>query len=392
MRIAIFDYKIIPTNPVGSCHLHMLRQLCREHDFTVFAAEFENPCPERIRWVRVPVPVRPLAVLFVLYHVVAPVCYWWHRLWQWTRFDLIQIVESYFYTGDVSYAHFCHRAYLKHHWQGTRTESLRRFFNWLYHRLHALMEPVVYRRVKRIVVPSRGLARELRGEYPFVSDKIEVVPNPVDVERMQPAAGFDRDGFRRRLGVGRDDAALVFVALGHFERKGLPLLLEALRQSQHSRHKLLVVGGEADLIAAYRGRVERMGLGGRVIFAGMQRDIRPYLWAADAFAFPSFYETFSLVSFEAAAAGLPLIVTRLHGVEDLIRDGENGLLAERSVEGMAQKIERFAALLPEERRAMGARAQRSARSYDVPRFVSAWRSLYAPGAAVGKRWVAQRQG
>jgi hypothetical protein len=48
MRIAVFDYKVVPTNPIGSCHLRMLQGLCREHEFTVFAVEFENSCPERI--------------------------------------------------------------------------------------------------------------------------------------------------------------------------------------------------------------------------------------------------------------------------------------------------------------------------------------------------------
>ena len=47
MRIAIFDYKITRNNPIGSCHLAMLRALAAEHDFTVFAVEFENPFPEK---------------------------------------------------------------------------------------------------------------------------------------------------------------------------------------------------------------------------------------------------------------------------------------------------------------------------------------------------------
>jgi hypothetical protein len=51
-KIAIFDYKVI-FNSIGGCHLRMLRGLCHEHEFTVFAVEFENPCPERIRWVRI---------------------------------------------------------------------------------------------------------------------------------------------------------------------------------------------------------------------------------------------------------------------------------------------------------------------------------------------------
>ncbi|WP_211322024.1 hypothetical protein, partial [Brockia lithotrophica] len=113
MRIAIFDYKIIPTNPIGSCHLRMLARLCEEHEFTVFAVEFENPCPERIRFVRIPVPTRPLALLFMTYHLVAPLAYLWYRLRIGARFDLVQIVESNLFFGDVSYAHFCHRAYLR---------------------------------------------------------------------------------------------------------------------------------------------------------------------------------------------------------------------------------------------------------------------------------------
>ena len=80
MRIAIFDYKITRNNPIGSCHLAMLRALAAEHEFTVFAVEFDNPCPEKIRFIRVPSPTRPLALLFVVYHFMAPLCYWLYRL------------------------------------------------------------------------------------------------------------------------------------------------------------------------------------------------------------------------------------------------------------------------------------------------------------------------
>ena len=44
----------------------------------------------------------------------------------------------------------------------------------------------------------------------------------------------------------------LFVALGQFERKGLPLLLQALGTAGMERVKLIVVGGEPDLIARYR--------------------------------------------------------------------------------------------------------------------------------------------
>jgi len=226
------------------------------------------------------------------------------------------------------------------------------------------------------MLPSQGLARELIAEYPYTRDKIRIIPNCVELERMRMPRDFDRERFRKDLGVDPGDLALVFVALGHFERKGLPLLLEGLRRLGDPRLKLLVVGGQPDLLAAYRSRVEQLDLLKRVMFVGMQRDVRPYLWAADAFAFPSFYETFSLVSFEAAAARLPLIVAPLYGVEEFLRDGENGILVERTSEGVAEGIARFLTLSPEARRSMGEKARRDVKEYGPESFVAAWRNLY----------------
>ena len=101
MRIAIFDYRITPNNPIGSCHLAMLRSLAAEHEFTVFAVEFENPCPQKIRWVRVPSPLRPMALLFVGYHLMALLFYLLYRLRGGKKFDLVQALESNLLFGDL---------------------------------------------------------------------------------------------------------------------------------------------------------------------------------------------------------------------------------------------------------------------------------------------------
>ena len=375
--IAVFDYRVIRNNPIGGCHLRLLESLCREHEFTVFAVEFDNPCPVRIRWVRIPAPTRPLALLFVVYHLLAPLWYWVYRLRSGTQFDLMQVVESNLAFGDLAYSHFCHRAFLKRHWRASGIGGTRGWLRWLDHFLHALLEPATYRRVRHVVVPSRGLATELATEYPAASGKLDVLPNPVDIQRMQVPVTFDRDRCRRELGIGPHDLALVFVALGHFERKGLPLLLEALVGLPEARLKLIVVGGESDLVTQYRNRATTLGLRGKVVFVGMQSEVRPYLWAADALAFPSLYETFSLVTYEAAAAGLPLLVPRLHGVEELVRDGVNGIVVERSAQGIRQGLIRFLALSAEARRAMGQAAQRDVARYDTATFVASWRRLYA---------------
>jgi glycosyltransferase involved in cell wall biosynthesis len=376
-NIAIFDYVIVPTNPVGSCHLRMLSALCRENNFTVFAVEFENPDPERIRWVRVPAFKRPLALLFLCYHLLAPLYYLLHAIRRGERYNLRQMVESNLIFGDVSYSHFCHRAYLKYHWPKAKAIGIRGWLRWLDHRLHAMVEPYIFRRVKKIVVPSHGLAREIKREYPYAATKIHVIPNPINLDRMLRPEEFDREAFRNETKLKQDELTLVFVALGHYERKGLPLILEALRRLDGAKIRLLVVGGEGDLIKRYQARAAEMGLNGRVTFVGTTHDIRPYLWMSDAFLFPSHYETFSLVSAEAAAAGLPLMVTQLNGVEEYLSDGKNGLLLDRSVEGVERGIVRLLNMSPERRARLGEQARSDVGRYSVENFIFAWRNFYA---------------
>ena len=375
-RIAIFDYQIIPTNAIGSCYLRILEGICHEHEFTVFAVTGENPCPERIHWVRIPAPTRPQALLFVVYHLLAPLYYWAYCLRHQVRFDLVQVVESNLSFADVTYSHFCHRAYLKNYWKQSGAKGLKGWLRWLDYQFHASLEPWIYRRVRRIVVPSRGLARELKCEYPHTEDKIHILPNPVDIERMRSPKEFDRKGFRQELGIGTEDLVLVFVALGQFERKGLPLLLEALAQLGKPWLKLIVVGGEADLVSVYQNRVNWMGLASQVVFTGMQRDVQKYFWAADAFTLTSFYEVFPLVTLEAAAANLPLIVTPLNGVEEFLCDGENGILVEPTSEGVSQGIARFLDLSLDARLAMGVQAQQDVKKYTTENFVAAWCEFY----------------
>ena len=375
MNIAVFDYRVIPTNPVGSCHLRMLAGLCDRHNFTVFAVEFQNPSPQRIRWVRIPLPVRPYVLLYVLYHLAAPAAYAIQRL-RGTRFDLVQMVESNLSFGDISYSHFCHRLYLSRHWRETRARGLRGFLRGLAHRAAAMMEPAIYRRVRHVIAPSQGLVGELGQTYPVTKAKIRVLPNSVDVDRLQPPGPAERDQLRQSNGYCPHDLVLVFVALGHFERKGLPLILEAMAEAGYGFVKLAVVGGEPGSLTRYRTRAQAAGVGARVTFAGMQHDLRPYYWAADAFILPSCYEVFPLVALEAAAAGLPLVVTRVNGVEEFLRDGENGLAIERDAGSIAQAIRRLAAMPHEQRRQMGARARETVMRYGRANFVSAWRSFY----------------
>jgi glycosyltransferase involved in cell wall biosynthesis len=255
------------------------------------------------------------------------------------------------------------------------TRGLRARVRWLDHLFHALLEPVIYKRTLHFVVPSIGLEREFANEYEFAIPRIVRIPNPIDVDRYMTPKNFDRERIRQRHNLAPQDVVLVFTALGQFERKGLPLVLEALPDlPEHV--KLMVVGGSPDLVRTYERRAAKMGLKNRTVFVGMTKDLRQYLWSADVFIFPSFYEVFSLSAHEAAAAGLPIIATPVHGLTESFRDQENAFLIESTVDGVRAGIERFISLSETERAEMGVRGRETVQQYHPSRFGDRWKNFY----------------
>jgi glycosyltransferase involved in cell wall biosynthesis len=374
MRIAIFDHVFRRNNPIGSCQRRVASALAAEHEITVFAAASDIAPEDRLRFVPVPVPRRPLVLLYVAYHLMALAKLALARL-RGESFDLIQSSDSYFFLARVRYLHFCHRAFLKLEPSPNNFHTLRGWFNWLDHLVQAAIEPFAFRRAHTIVACSRVLAREVVREYPFCKDKIRLIPNAIDVERMRRPAEFDRSAVRASLGFEGADVVLAFVALGHFERKGLPILIDAVARARDRRIKLLLVGGEESALAPYRKRATDRGVDGQVLFLGRQADVRPMLWAADAFAFPSHYEAFPLAGLEAAAAGLPLIAPAINGIEEMLIDGENGYTVRQTADSVAAAIVKFVALGSSERQRMGAAARRAVEPFNLERFAREWRDL-----------------
>ena len=89
----------------------------------------------------------------------------------------------------------------------------------------------------------------------------------------------------------------------------LDLAIDAVAQTE--RWNLLVVGGGHR--GEYMQRAYELGVAERVRFAGLTDDVPAYLAAGDVFILPTEYETFCLVAFEAAAVGLPILVTPVSG-------------------------------------------------------------------------------
>jgi glycosyltransferase involved in cell wall biosynthesis len=376
-RIAICDYIVSKRSPSGSCHLAIIERLCEQIDFTVFAAEFKNPRPDRIHFVRVRVPTRPLALLYLAYHVAVLPVFFWTTLIMGRRFDLVQSTETYSLLGDVSYSHFCHKHYLKRQPLVTTANQVSRWFRWLDHRLRSLTEGFVYRHVRAVVVPSLGLERELLQEYSIPARKVKVINNPVDLEHFARPIDFDADAIRKSLGMSREHIVATFVALGHFERKGLFYIFSAMQRLQHPHLKLLIVGGQGSSIAQYRRKAEELGISTNVKFVGMQDDVRPFLWCSDLFVFPSHYEVSSLVTVQAAAAGLPILASRISIPDEFVEDEVNGLYVDCSSNGVQAGLSKFLGLTSVERENMGCSARTSVRKFDKEIFGQQWADFYA---------------
>ncbi|MDE6803482.1 MAG: glycosyltransferase, partial [Muribaculaceae bacterium] len=80
----------------------------------------------------------------------------------------------------------------------------------------------------------------------------------------------------------------------------------------------------------------------RIIEFGQQTDIRPFLKASDIFVLPSYREGFPNVVLEAAAMGLPCIVSEVNGATDVIQNNINGLIIpKRDSEALYQAMKKL---------------------------------------------------
>jgi UDP-glucose:(heptosyl)LPS alpha-1,3-glucosyltransferase len=117
----------------------------------------------------------------------------------------------------------------------------------------------------------------------------------------------------------------------------LEFAIRALAE-MNTKAVLLVVGGDSS--APFKRIAEQLGVSERVIFAGSRTDLPRIYPAADAFVLPTLYETFALVCLEAMASGLPVLACSVGGIEDYLRDGENGFFIQREPHDIADKLDR----------------------------------------------------
>lgn len=178
--------------------------------------------------------------------------------------------------------------------------------------------------------------RDRFGGRPQLRPSLETIPLGVDTDRFRPATPEERSDWRRRLGVGEDEVAVLFVGRLSHHAKAHPFpmfrgLGRAAARTGRAVHLLLAGWApHPAVLEAFAEGARTFAAGVRTTFLdGVDPDLRRGVWrAADLFTSLSdnIQETFGLVVAEAMASGLPVIASDWDGYRDLVDDGETGLL------------------------------------------------------------------
>ncbi len=361
--------------PVGGMESQLLRLvtglLDRGHRVTVVSRTCEAPPHPALTHRRVPGPRRPFALWYP-----------WFALAAAPRIprdaDVVHTTGALVLRrAQVSTVHLLHAALRRSGVRRVRRDTVA-------YRLNAALSRWMSRAAERwcyrprvtgeLVAVSGGVAAEVAAHFPAMAERTTVIRNGVDLDAFHPDPAA-RAALRQRLGVPEGELLAVFVG-GDWPLKGLRFAVEALAGAPGWH---LAVAGSGD-VASARAHAEGCGVAERVHFLGLVRGVAAVHAAADAFVLPSAYETFSLVTYEAAASGAPLLVTRVSGVEELLEDGVNGWFVTRDGADIASRLRALAAD-PALRDRMGAAGRQAAQGTTWEAMVDAYEALYRRVAA-----------
>jgi UDP-glucose:(heptosyl)LPS alpha-1,3-glucosyltransferase len=338
------------------------------HEVRVLARTCELPPHPRLRWIRVPGPLRPFPLAHPWFVALASLKLWRHRAGIVHTTGAIVLNRVDFIT-----VHLCHHATAEERGlvRSLRTTRAYRLNARLSAWISRLGERWSYRptRAGGLVGVSPGVERELARHFPAMAERTSSVPNGVDTTSFRPDDA-ERSAARHRLALTESQLAALFVG-SEWEGKGLRYAIEALRRAPAW---VLLVLGEGDT-PRFERLARRWGVEDRVRFLPATPNPLPLYQAVDAFVLPSAYETFSLATYEAAACGLPLLATRVSGIEDLLVDGENGWFIEREATAIADRLRALES--PEIRRRLARAARGSSGGFGWERMIEGYLDLYA---------------
>ena len=213
------------------------------------------------------------------------------------------------------------------------------------------VEKLTYSSATRVYPNSKGLYDFILQNNFTQSNKLKIIANGssngIDTTFFSPdqVTELERVTLREKLNIQPDN--FVFVFVGRIvSDKGINELIKAFSELQAAENnepagiKLLLVGGlENDLDPLNPETLVEINQNKDIISVGFQQDVRSFFAIADALIFPSYREGFPNVVMQAGAMGLPSIVSDINGCNEIIIEGENGLIIpSKNVEKLKEKM------------------------------------------------------
>lgn len=208
-------------------------------------------------------------------------------------------------------------------------------------RLLDIVEKATYACATMIYPNSTGLYDIILNNKYTKAEKLKVIgqgsSNGIDTDHFNTEHYSLEEKRQTRADLQIHEDYFVFVFVGRLVKdKGIDELIEAFiglenvpqggRVNSRVPRLLLVGDYEEELDPLLPETIREITNNQNITFVGFQKDVRPYFAIADALVFPSYREGFPNVVMQAGSMGLPSIVSDINGCNEIISDGENGII------------------------------------------------------------------
>lgn len=196
------------------------------------------------------------------------------------------------------------------------------------------VEKITYWCATKVYPNSNGLKAIILKEGFCKDDKLKVIgngsSNGINIDFFNPnqIKESEKEQLKKELNFSETDFVFVFVGriVGDKGINELACAFDKL-SSEKENVKLVLVGPlEEELDPLSEATKKTITENNAIVSVGYQNDVRPFFAVSDCLVFPSYREGFPNVVMQAGAMGLPSIVSNINGCNEIIQQGENGLI------------------------------------------------------------------
>ena len=199
------------------------------------------------------------------------------------------------------------------------------------HQILKLTESMTYACASRVYPNSYKLKEYILSNLTIKESKLKVLgkgsTNGIDLSIFNKSEEITKKSIEWRSKLNIPDEAFVFLFIGRVVGdKGINEMVKSFVQMEDASSYLVLVGPFEELDPLKPETLAMIEKHGNIISTGFQADVRPFLAFTDVFVFPSYREGFPNVVLQAAAMEVATIASDINGCNEIIADGESGVL------------------------------------------------------------------